>query len=238
MFAGSLYLERVFFLFIKHWKGRDKASLFLITSRHKYCVLSFDASQQIITESTGEIGFPGQPRNETIDSNLAIDPSCKYFATTLYESTVTIIIPDFIKFKEHATPQPLRRTSAKSKEAKRRQTQDTIYHPQDYMNISLPDKHIVSLAFLQDAYIEPTLLILYDDSLGRRYLQTFTIDAKSRQLVPGNIVMDHFEPDANMLIAMPAAVGGVVLIAGKFIRYLKPNQPPIAIGIRPSTINR
>lgn len=106
------------------------------------------------------------------------------------------------------------------------------------MNISLPDKHIVSLAFLQDAYIEPTLLILYDDSLGRRYLQTFTIDAKSRQLVPGNIVMDHFEPDANMLIAMPAAVGGVVLIAGKFIRYLKPNQPPIAIGIRPSTINR
>jgi DNA damage-binding protein 1 len=93
------------------------------------------------------------------------------------------------------------------------------------------------LAFLQDALTEPTLLVLYDDSLGRRYLQTFTIDIKNRQLVPGDIVMDHFEPDANMLISMPAAVGGVVLIAGKFIRYLKPNQPPIAIGIRPSTIN-
>ncbi|KAF1802332.1 mono-functional DNA-alkylating methyl methanesulfonate N-term-domain-containing protein [Mucor lusitanicus] len=218
-------------------QGRDKASLFLITSRHKYCVLSFDASQQIITESTGEIGFPGQPRSETIDSNLAIDPSSRYFATTLYESTVTIIIPDFSKFKEHATPQPLRKISLRSKETKRRQTHDTIYHPQDYMNISLPDKHIVSLAFLQDSHMEPTLLILYDDSLGRRYLQTFTIDAKNRQLVPGNIVMDHFEPDANTLIAMPAAVGGVVLIAGKFIRYLKPNQPPVAIGIRPSTIN-
>lgn len=90
---------------------------------------------------------------------------------------------------------------------------------------------------MQDALTEPTLLVLYDDSLGRRYLQTFTIDIKNRQLLPGDIVMDHFEPDANMLISMPAAVGGVVLIAGKFIRYLKPNQPPIAIGIRPSTIN-
>ncbi|CEP12236.1 hypothetical protein [Parasitella parasitica] len=217
-------------------QGHDKASLFLITSRHKYCVLSFDSSQQIITQSTGEIGFPGQPRNETLDSNLALDPSCRYFAATLYESTITIIIPDFSKFKDYSTPQPLRKVSTRSKDSKRRQTQE-IYHPPDYINVSLPDKHIVSLAFLQDVYTEPTLLILYDDSLGRRYLQTFTIDHKNRRLVPGNIVMDHFEPDADTLIAMPAAVGGVVLIAGKFIRYLKPNQPPIAIGIRPSSIN-
>lgn len=79
---------------------------------------------------------------------------------------------------------------------------------------------------------------MYDDPLGRRYLQTFTIDVKTRSLLPGAIVMDHFEPDADLLIAMPKDVGGVVLIAGKFIRYLKPNQPPIAIGIRSSSINR
>lgn len=104
--------------------------------------------------------------------------------------------------------------------------------------ISLPDKYIVSLAFLQDHVTEPTLLILYDDPLGRRYLQMFTLDVKNRQLIAGNIVMDHFESDANFLIAMPASLGGVVLTAGKFIRYLKPNQPPKAIGIRPSTIHR
>ena len=82
------------------------------------------------------------------------------------------------------------------------------------------------------------MLILYDDPLGRRYLQQFTLDTKNRQLVPGDVLMDHFESDANLLISMPALLGGVVLIAGKFIRYLKPNQPPIAIGIRPSTITR
>ncbi|CAO3669571.1 unnamed protein product [Rhizopus stolonifer] len=35
---------------------------------------------------------------------------------------------------------------------------------------------------------------------------------------------------------MPPTVGGVLLVASKFVRYLKPNQPPIAVGIRPSTI--
>ncbi|KAI7892669.1 mono-functional DNA-alkylating methyl methanesulfonate N-term-domain-containing protein [Mucor mucedo] len=219
-------------------KGRDKASLFLITARQKYCILSFDSTQQIVTESTGEIGFPGQPHNECVESKLVIDPSCKYFATTLYESTITIIMPDINRTKEHSTPQPLRKISLRTKDGRRRQTQDLIFqHPHDYMNISLPDKKVISLAFLQDSLIEPVLLILYDDSLGRRYLQTFTVNLKTRQLIPGDIVMDHFESDANLLISMPAAVGGVVLIAGKFIRYLKPNQPPIAIGIRPSTIN-
>ncbi|RCH96072.1 DNA damage-binding protein 1a [Rhizopus stolonifer] len=166
---------------------------------------------------------------------LVIDPSCSYFATSLYESTVTIVIPDASHQQNTA---PIRKMTTRAKEGKRRQTQDyVVQHPSDYINLSLSDKQIVSLAFLQDKATEPTLLILYDDPLGRRYLQQFTVDIKDRQLLPGDILMDHFEPDANLLISMPATVGGVVLIAGKFIRYLKPNQPPIAIGIRSCTIN-
>ncbi|KAI8090127.1 mono-functional DNA-alkylating methyl methanesulfonate N-term-domain-containing protein [Gilbertella persicaria] len=190
---------------------------------------------QIVTEASGEIGFPGQPRKESLDTMLVIDPSCSYFATSLYESTVTIVIPDASHQQNTA---PIRKMTTRAKEGKRRQTQDyVVQHPSDYINLSLSDKQIVSLAFLQDKTTEPTLLILYDDPLGRRYLQQFTVDIKDRQLLPGDILMDHFEPDANLLISMPATVGGVVLIAGKFIRYLKPNQPPIAIGIRSCTIN-
>lgn len=93
----------------------------------------------------------------------------------------------------------------------------------------------MSLAFLQDS-TEPALLILYDDAREQRFLQLFEI--KDQQLVPGNIVLDHFESDANLLITLPAGVGGAILVANQFIRYLKLDQPPIAIGIRPSTINR
>ncbi|KAI8386817.1 mono-functional DNA-alkylating methyl methanesulfonate N-term-domain-containing protein [Blakeslea trispora] len=220
-------------------KEKEKASLFLLTSRHKYCTLSYDISQQqIVTESSGEIGFPGQPRKETVSSTLVVDSSCRYFATSLFESTVTIIIPDIFKSKDYIpTSQPLRKISLRTKDGKRRQQQDyTVQKPPDYMNISLPDKHIVSLAFSSDESSDTTLLILYDDPLGRRYLQQFMLDTKNRQLVPGDILMDHFESDANLLIPLPTLLGGVVLIAGKFIRYFRSHQPPIAIGIRPSTI--
>lgn len=65
-----------------------------------------------------------------------IDPSCKYFATTLYESTVTIIMPDTNRTKEHTTAQPLRKISLRSKDSRKRQTQDMVFqHPYDYMNI-------------------------------------------------------------------------------------------------------
>lgn len=67
---------------------------------------------------------------------MVVDPSCKYFATTLYESTVTIIIPDIDKTKEYTTPQPLRKISLRSKDGRRRQTQDMVFqHPHDYIDI-------------------------------------------------------------------------------------------------------
>lgn len=112
--------------------------------------MSFDALQQIITESSGEIGFPGQPHGECIDSKLAVDPSFRYFAATLYESTVTIIIPDSHRTKDHSIPaQPLRKIALRNKDGKRRQTtQDLIFqHPHDYINIrcSVFSAHIVAV---------------------------------------------------------------------------------------------
>ncbi|KAI8364768.1 mono-functional DNA-alkylating methyl methanesulfonate N-term-domain-containing protein [Radiomyces spectabilis] len=210
---------------------RDKASLFILTARHRYCILTYsEKTQQIITEMSGEVGMPVQPRAQRDTCLGVIDPSHRYYATALYESMVTLIIPELgQKSKEGASY--TRRTSLRNREGRRRQQT-----PPDYMNLSLMDKTIVSMAFLQDT-TEPTLLILYDDSMFRRYLQTFTIDLRNRELKPGDIVMDHFEPDANLLIALPAPVGGVILVAGKFIRYLKPNQAPKAIGIKPCTIN-
>ncbi|CAO3669575.1 unnamed protein product [Rhizopus stolonifer] len=76
-------------------QNQHKASLILITARHKYCILSYDSlQQQIVTEGTGEFTFPGQPRNETEHVITALDPTCQYLAATLYDSTVTLLIPD------------------------------------------------------------------------------------------------------------------------------------------------
>lgn len=107
----------------------------MITSRYKYCVLSYDiASQQIITETSGEIGYPGQPGNEITQSKLVIDPTGKYFASTLFESTVTIVIPDATKTREFTASQTVRKIALRTKEGRKRQ--DVVFqHPQDYINI-------------------------------------------------------------------------------------------------------
>jgi hypothetical protein len=45
-------------------------------------------------------------------------------------------MPDINRTKEHNTPQPLRKISLRTKDGRRRQTQDLIFqHPHDYMNI-------------------------------------------------------------------------------------------------------
>lgn len=49
---------------------------------------------------------------------------------------MTIVIPDTNRTKEHTTPQPLRKISLRSKDGRRRQTQDMVFqHPHDYINI-------------------------------------------------------------------------------------------------------
>ncbi|CAO3622733.1 unnamed protein product [Cunninghamella echinulata] len=82
----------------------------------------------------------------------------------------------------------------------------------------------------------PTLMVLYDDLLDRRYLQLFKYNEITKSVVPGDIILDHIEDDANLLIAVPAPIGGVLLVSGQYIRYLKPNHPPKAIGISSSSV--
>ncbi|KAG0183044.1 DNA damage-binding protein 1a [Apophysomyces sp. BC1034] len=218
---------------LKLYKTQDrvKASLFILTSRHKYCILSYcESTQQIVTETSGEIAMPGDARIKKEEVHSTLDSSCRYIAISLYESIVTIIIPEFgPKPRENGT---YPRRSSLRRDSRRRQQQ----HPPDYVNIVLIDKTIVTMAFLQDA-TQPTLMILYEDALNRRYLQTFGLDLRHRELIAGDIVMDHFESEATLMIAMPPVVGGVVLLGGKFIRYLKPHQAPKAIGIKKSMIN-
>ncbi|KAF7723645.1 DNA damage-binding protein 1a [Apophysomyces ossiformis] len=212
-------------------QGRVKASLFVLTNRHKYCILSYcENTQQIVTEVSSEITMPGDARVKKEEVHSTVDPSCRYIATSLYESIVTIIIPEFGP-KPRETGTYSRRSSLR-RDSRRRQQQP----PPDYVNIVLTDKAIVNMAFLQDA-TQPTLMILYEDALNRRYLQTFLLDLRHRELIGVDIVMDHFESEATQMIAMPSVVGGVILLGGKFIRYLKPHQAPKAIGIKKSMIN-
>ena len=71
--------------------NRDKASLFVLTARLTYCILSYsEKTQQIISEASGEIGPTGSPYAISQDIFGMLDPTCKYFATALNESMIAI----------------------------------------------------------------------------------------------------------------------------------------------------
>ncbi|KAL0082831.1 mono-functional DNA-alkylating methyl methanesulfonate N-term-domain-containing protein [Phycomyces blakesleeanus] len=216
--------------------GRDKASLFLLTARHKYCVLNYsESSQQVLTEASGEVLMPGEMRMETGNIRTAMDPSGIYFAATLYQNILTVIIPSECARNREGTNHR-RRSSLKTRESRRRHSQTKSSTPQDFVHINLADMFVVSIAFLQNSD-EPTLMVLYDTPVGHRFLELFTLDLRNRELVPYKMKPERFGRDANLLIPMPAPVGGVVVISGQYIRFIHPDKNPRAIGIRPCTIN-
>ncbi|KAI8096333.1 mono-functional DNA-alkylating methyl methanesulfonate N-term-domain-containing protein [Halteromyces radiatus] len=225
-------------------KGRSQASLFILTTRHKYCVLTYSAQQQqIVTEATSEIGWTNQPcyYSGAPSTPSVMDPSQTMIATLLYPCTITLIIPSLSPpFIDNENTTIIHSTH--SRNGRKRQALSPL--PQHYIHLCFPDKRIIAMTFLDTT--EPdqptTMMVLYDNSLNQRYLQVFTYDKKNTDLkqqpamVPGDIVLDHIEQDAILLIAVPAPVGGVLLVSGQCIRYLKPNHPPIAIGISSSMI--
>ncbi|KAI7870661.1 mono-functional DNA-alkylating methyl methanesulfonate N-term-domain-containing protein [Spinellus fusiger] len=215
--------------------GQNKASLFILTARHKYCVLSYsEIHQQVVTEASGEVWMPGEMRSETNQIRATMDPTGVYVAATLYQNTLTIITPSECTRSKDGIHR--RRSSLKTRESKKRHLQTKAASIHDYLHISLPDMFIVSVAFLQGTQ-ESTLMVLYDTPLGHRFLELFTLDIRNRELVPCAMKKERFGNDATLLITMPAPVGGVVIISGQYIRFLHPEKVPRAIGIRPCVIN-
>jgi DNA damage-binding protein 1 len=94
--------------------------------------LTFQHSQ-IITEASGEIGFPGQRRSPANEAKAVLEPLGRYFAVTLYQSTVTIVIPDLDKAAAPPQQQPQRKISLRARDGRKRQTQ--IQHAQDHINV-------------------------------------------------------------------------------------------------------
>ncbi|CAO3646398.1 unnamed protein product [Cunninghamella blakesleeana] len=231
-------------------KGRSQASLFLLIAHHKYCILTYSAeSKQIFTEDSNEIGLATLPsHSNSLASSftpiqISIEPTYHYIATLLYPSIITIVIPSSGTANAHnniTIDHTSRRSSRGS--GKKRQA---ISVPKNYAHLCFPDKKIISATFLSSINMpftsiqenmNPTLAVLYDDQLDRRYLQLYKYNEITKSAIPGDIILDHIEDDANLLITVPLPIGGVLLVSGQYIRYLKPNHPPKAIGILSSSI--
>lgn len=108
----------------------------MLTTRHKFCILSYDAlTQEILTEASGEIGPTSPPHVLATHVLGQLDPSCRYFATRVHESMVTILTAG--AFCQRALIEPTRRPSLKLRENARRKSQQLQQQRADYHQINL-----------------------------------------------------------------------------------------------------
>ncbi|KAI9321688.1 mono-functional DNA-alkylating methyl methanesulfonate N-term-domain-containing protein [Dichotomocladium elegans] len=237
--------------------GRDKASLFVLTSRYLYCVLSYcEKTQQIVTDVNGEIGPTGQPYIFSYDIFGRMDPTCQYFATGLNEHLITVFTPGAfcergvddlqsgmgslvsstsLPYSGHHRLFKVRRTRGKSYT---QQSAYTITEALHQINLRLNGHSLVDMVFLYDVP-RPTLAVLYDDPYDERLLQTFHLDLHAREFVSSEIWIENLraEDDDRLLIPVPSPIGGVLLVGKTNIRYLKQGHETISIAIRDPAIH-
>jgi len=82
----------------------------------------------------------------------------------------------------------------------------------------------------------PTLMILYEDTRAARHVKTYEINLRSKDKAGGSNFRAKVETGANLLIAVPAPLGGALAIGEQTITYIHPDRSPISINIEGTVI--
>ena len=85
---------------------------------------------------------------------------------------------------------------------------------QEEFNVRLDELQIIDMCFLH-GNSTPTLCVLFEDPKQRRHVKTYKVVLSRKELVEGPWSQPNVESGASMLIPVPTASGGGVLILGQ-----------------------
>jgi DNA damage-binding protein 1 len=94
----------------------------------------------------------------------------------------------------------------------------------------IDEVNILSSVMLQGVE-NPTMMILYEDTRTARHVKTYEINMRSKDKMGGPNFQAKVEMGANLLIAVPAPLGGVLVIGEQTITYMHPEGSPVGISI-------
>lgn len=81
----------------------------------------------------------------------------------------------------------------------------------DAFNIRLNELTVRAIAFLHGTS-QPTLAILHEDTEQNRHVQTYTVVAQKKELEKGPWSARNVDNNANLLVAVPAPIGGLIVV--------------------------
>ncbi|TPX30298.1 hypothetical protein SmJEL517_g06115 [Synchytrium microbalum] len=214
--------------------GRKTDLLFISTERYRFCVLSWDPdTSEIITEAMGDL-VERTGRQADQGCAAAVDPKCRVIAVHAYQGILKIIPmlhAGNTKGWVSSRGTDSAASSAKGKAAVRERKMGELA---DVFNIRLDELQVHAMTFLQgDETQRPLLAVLCQDTKENRHVKTFEVSVPLKELVEGPWYQANVDSGARMLIPVPVASGGGLLVIGeKTISYMNGRIPPVVIGMK------
>ena len=140
-----------------------------------------------------------------------VDPECRAAALHLYDGLLKIVPMD-----------PA--TGALGSEA---------------FSARLEELSVVDAAFLAGC-ATPTVALLYEDAKHARHLKTYALDARRKDLEEGPLAHQNLDAGASMLVAVPAPLGGALVVGEAVVTYFSVGAPQYqrSAALSPQTIVR
>ncbi|KAJ3288595.1 DNA damage-binding protein 1a [Borealophlyctis nickersoniae] len=178
-------------------EDRETDLLFVLTESYKYFVVSYKPeTNQLVNEYTGDVGDrTGRPSDTGIIGLL--DPQCRMIGLHMYQGLFKIV--------------PLAPGNKRAGSGKKQKPGD-ILSP---FNVRLEELNVISMAFLHAQHPKPILAVLAQDTKENRYLETYVVDQNVKDLQTWTLKQNQVEPGASMLIPVPLATGGGVIVVGE-----------------------
>ena len=66
----------------------------------------------------------------------------------------------------------------------------------------------------------PVLAVLSVDAKCQKHLKTYRVDMESSELVPGSLQRSNLDAGSNVLLAVPAPTGGLIVLGERSISYV------------------
>ncbi|KAH8557053.1 CPSF A subunit region-domain-containing protein [Umbelopsis sp. PMI_123] len=200
-------------------------SLFILTERNTFCILTYNqTTQDIVTAANGDVR-DRSARSLECGMRAMIDVECKAIVLTMYAGLVKVL-----PFATGDIPS-IRISKSKGKNVAGRHTGEIG----EGFNIRIDEVNLLSSVMLQGVE-HPTVMILYEDTRAARHVKTYEINLRSKDKTGGANFRAKVEAGANLLIAVPAPIGGALVIGEQTITHIHPDRSPICINIEGTVI--
>ncbi|KAL1918136.1 uncharacterized protein VTP21DRAFT_3402 [Calcarisporiella thermophila] len=204
--------------------NRSTDLLFLFTESLKFCILSYSPeSGQIVTEANGDARDRTGKPSEYGPISL-VDPSSRMIGLHLYQGVFKVIPIETAasgKMPAHLAASRLSR----SKDVKYK-----VGDLHEAYNVRLEELIVHDMCFLHGCP-RPTLAVLFEDAKQARHVRTYEFDLRAKDKINGPWQFDDVEPAANMLIPVPAPIGGILVVGEQTITYLSGQQDPVSLSM-------